>query len=160
MSIIPFYLRRPAAILKIPNAIARGLTVEGFIRELKVTTGTYRRIIMLSDWRSVSNIVVRKEVLKYVRKDRIPSMKLVADVEWDLSQEYMYKCKVWSETRPGEPMTERGVCILSDKPITPSQIESEVYSRWGEWEKYSAESLKRVQLVEAYHKIPSPLAED
>jgi hypothetical protein len=153
MALIPSYLRRPAAILRIPEAMARGLTVEGFIRELKSAGASYRRTLMLSDWRSVLGIEAKKDLFKYVRKDRIPTMGVVADVEWELSSEYMYKCKTWSRLRPDEPLTERFVNIMSDKPLTPAEIEQQVYSRWGEWERYSAEELKEVRVWAAFHKI-------
>jgi hypothetical protein len=160
MAIIPVFVRRPVAILKIPQAIAQGLTVSGFIRQLQDVGLSYRRTLMLADWRSQAGIEAKKDVIKYVRKDRLPSMRAIADVEWELSQEYMYKAKVWSQLRAGEPLTERLVNIMSDMPLTPTEIESQIYERWGEWEKYSAEALKRVQVVGAYHRIPSPLSEE
>jgi len=153
MAIIPFYLRRPSAILKMPEAILRGLTVEGFIRELKSVGFSYRRTLMLSDWRSVANIKAKEGLLRYVRKDRLPSVKSIADVEWRFSQEYMYLVNTWSRLRPDEPLTSRRVNIMSDVPLTPTEIEEQVYSRWGEWERYSAEKLERVQVWTAYHKI-------
>lgn len=160
MSLIPTSLRRPSAILKIPEAIARGLTVEGFIRELKAVGLSYRRTLMLADWRSAANIETKKNLLKYVRKDRIPTARVVADVEWALSKEYMYKANTWSRLRPDEPLTERFVNIMSNVPMTPAEIEQQVYSRWGEWERYSAEKLERVQVIAAFHKVPSPLEEE
>lgn len=154
MALLPLFLRRPSAILKMPEAIARGLTVEGFIRELKSVGASYRRTLMLADWRSVANIEARKDLIKYVRKDRIPSARLVADVEWELSSEYMYKVKTWSRLRPDEPLTERFVNLMSDRALTPTEIEQQVESQWGEWERYSAEELKEVRVWAAYHKIP------
>ena len=153
MSLLPSYLRRPAALLQMPAAMARGLTIEGFIRELRGTFGTYRRQLMLSDWRSVNNIEARKDVVKYIRKDRLPSMKAVADVEWEMSQEYMYKVHTWSQKQPGEPLTERFVNIMSDKLLTPAQVLEEVSERWGEWEKYENEELKRATVVGVYHRV-------
>jgi hypothetical protein len=47
--------------------------------------------------------------------------------------------------------------VMSDKLLTPFEIEAQVYSRWGEWEKYEGEALKRIQVVGVYHKIGSPL---
>jgi len=154
MAIIPTYLRRPSAILQIPSAIARGLTPTAFIKELKAAGLSYRRTLMLADWRSVAGIEAKKDLIKYVRKDRLPSMRAIADVEWELSAEYMYKANVWSRLTPDSPLTERFVNIMSDKPLTPAQMEAEVYERWGEWERYSAEELKAVKVVAAYHKIP------
>ena len=160
MALLPSYLRRPTAILKMPEAILRGLTPTAFIRELKDLGLSYRRTLMLADWRSVSGIEAKKDVIKYVRKDRMPSIRSVADVEWEMSKEYMYKVKAWSQTRPDEPLTERFVNITSDKLLTPAQIEQQVYGRWGEWERYEGETLKRVQVVGVYHKIETPLSED
>jgi len=155
MAIIPFYLRRPEAILRIPDAIARGLSAEGFIRELKSVGASYRRTLMLSDWRSVSNIKVKEGLLRYVRKDRLPATKAIADVEWNFSQEYMYVANTWSRIRPDEPLISRRVNLMSDVALTPAEIEEQIYFRWteGVWEKYIAEKLERVQVFSAYHKI-------
>lgn len=153
MALLPSYLRRPAALLEMAAAMARGLTVEGFINELKGTIGTYRRQVMLADWRSVNNIEARKDVVKYVRKDRLPSMKVVADVEWEMSQEYMYKCKVWSQKTPGEPLTERFVNIMNDRLVSTGTVEEMVRERWGEWEKYEHEEIKKVEVVGIYHRV-------
>ena len=157
MALLPNYLRRPAAILKMKDAIDRGLNIEGFIRELKVTIGTYRRTNMLADWRSVNNIEARKDLVKYVRKDRLPSMHIMADVEWELSGEYMYKVSAWTQTRPDEPLTSRFVSIISDKLLTLGEVEQQIFSKWGQWENYLTESLKSIQVVEILHRIPSPL---
>lgn len=153
MALLPFYLRRPATILQMPAAMARGLTVEGFIRELRGTLGTYRRQLMLADWRSVNNIEAKKDVVKYTRKDRLPSMRVVADVEWEMSQEYMYKCKVWSQKAPGEPLTERFVNIMNDRLIRTGTVEAMVHERWGEWEKYENEEIKKIEVVGIYHRV-------
>lgn len=160
MPLLPFYLRRPAAILKMPEAIARGLTVTGFIRDLDRSIGTYRRTLMLADWRSQANIEAKKDLIKYVRKDRLPSMNVIADVEWEFhkNMEYMYKIKVWTQLRPDEPLTERFANLMSDKPLTPAQIEQQAISIWGEKEQYLQEQLKRVELIGAYKGIP--IAED
>jgi len=160
MAIIPFYLRRPSAILKLPEIIARGLTPTAFIKELTSLGLSYRRTLMLADFRSIANIEAKKGLFKYVRKDRLPSIRVIADVEWELSNEYMYKVKTWSQLKPDEPLTERFVNIMSDKLLTPAEIEQQVYSRWGEWEMYAAEKLKRIEPVGVYHKIPSPLEEE
>ena len=166
MALIPTYLRRPSAILKIPEAIARGLTVEGFIRELKEAGLTYRRTLMLADWRSVSGIEAKKDVVKYIRKDRMPSMRAVADVEWNMSEEYMYKVKCWVRVEPDEPLRERFANYMSDKLLTPAQLEKPFYEKWSRTEKYEKEILERIQLIGIYHRVeyleeptPSPFTE-
>jgi hypothetical protein len=160
MALIPLFLRRPTAILKIPDAIARGLTPTAFIKELMAEGLSYRRTLMLADWRSVAGIEAKKDVAKYVRKDRVPTMRVMADVEWELSKEYMYKVKTWSRTSPDEPLTERFVNLPSDKLLTPREIEQQVGERWGEWERYAPERLERLTVVGYFHRIESPLEED
>lgn len=155
MSLIEAFLRRPTAILKMPEMIAQGLSAEGIIKALKEQGLSYRRTVMLGDIRSVKGIEAKKDAMKYVRKDRIPSMRAMADVEWDISEEYMYKVKVRARTSPDEPLTERFVTILSDNPLTPRQVEQQVMSRWGEWEKYSPERIEGLTVTGAYHRIES-----
>lgn len=156
---IPSYLKRSAAILKMPDAIARGLSASGFIKELKAEGISYRRTNMLADWRSVAGIEAKKDVVKYVRRDRRPSVKAIADVEWELSKEFMYKVKVTVQTEPDKPLTERFVNIMHDRLLTPTLIEAQVYSQWGEWERYRGETIKKLQIVGVYHRIESPLEE-
>jgi len=159
MSLIPFYLPRVVAIQKIPEAIARGLTVSGFIRELKAAGLSYRRTLMLADWRSAANIEARKDVIKYVRRDRYPTAKEYAETEWPWREEWAYKLRVRTILLPGKSITEHFVIIESDKPLTCAEMEQQVYSRWGEWEHYEPELLTGVQRVAAYHRMPSPLEE-
>lgn len=66
----------------------------------------------------------------------------------------MYVANVWSRLRPDEPLIKRSVNLMSDKPLTPAEIEQQIYSQWGEWEKYAAEELKEVRVWSAYHRIP------
>jgi len=160
MAIIEAFLRRPVAILKMPDAIKRGLSVEGFIRELKSLGLSYRHTNMLADWRSVAGIEARKDVIKYVRKDRVPSPKLMADVEWSYSKEYIYRVNTWSRTRPDEPLVQRTVTLLSDKPLTPKEAEEEIYTKWGAWERYMPEHLERAEVGAIYHKIPSAIEKE
>jgi len=153
MALLPFYLRRPAAILKMPEAMARGLTVEGFIRELRNTIGTYRRQLMLADWRSVNNIEARKDVVKYTRKDRMPSMRVVADVEWDMSKEFMYKLSVKSMAGPGQPMEEKFVNVMHDKLLPRGQVEALAREMMAAQSPKEMQAVQRVELVGIYHRV-------
>ncbi|GAI63950.1 unnamed protein product [marine sediment metagenome] len=77
----------------------------------------------------------------------------MAAVTWETSKEYMYKVKVQSVLRIGESITERFVNIMSDVPMTPAMIETEVKERWGEWEKYTAEEITGLQVWSAVRKV-------
>lgn len=166
MAKTPYSIRRAAAILKIPNAIERGLTPSAFIRELREAGLSYRRTLMFSDWRNVLGTEARKDVIKYVRRDRHLSIRSMADVDWLMSADYMYKVKVWTRTRPDEPLQERFVNIMHDKPLSPTAIIQELYSRWSSYEKYMPEQIEKTELVGAWHKVepleeptPSPFME-
>lgn len=153
MALLSSFLRRPAAIMKMPAAMASGMSANAFLRSLKLSTGGYTRTKLLSDWRSVGAIEARKDAFKYVRKDRRPSMKSMADVEWEMSQEYMFKVRAKFRTGPDEPIQERFINIPSDRPMTPAEVEAEVFDRWSDWEKYQGEELESANVVAGYHRI-------
>lgn len=157
MAFIAFGLRRAIAIRLIPKAFKGGLSASSFIGQLRLKGLTYRRGTMLSDWRTVNQIEAKKDVLKYIRKDRLPSVASMADVEWAYDKEYIYKAKTWSRIHPGEPLTERMVTFTSDRPLTPRQVEEQIATKWSAWERYIPEKVERIQTVSAYHRIESPL---
>ncbi len=165
MATIASYLKRPTAIMRMPQAIAKGLTPTKFLSQLKLQGLGYRKQRFLADWRNVSGTEKRKDALKFVRRDRRPPMALIADVDWNMSQEYMYKVRAFVRTQPGEPLTERMVNIPSDRPLTPSEVEAEVYDRWTDEEKYQGETIERAQVVAGWHYVeddlgaPSPFLE-
>jgi len=153
MSILDKYLRRSAAIMAMPEAILSGMSASAFLSKIKFTTGGYQRQRFLADWRSVAGIEARKDAFKFVRRDRRPPMSALADVEWELESEYMYKTRVFVRTSAGEPLQERFVNIPSDRQLTPGEIEQEVEARWDDKWKYEGESLERVQATAGYHRV-------
>lgn len=157
MAIIPSYLRRPTAIMKMPQAIAKGLTSTKFLAQLKVQGLGYRKQRFLADWHNVAGTEKRKDAFKYVRRDRRPPMAALADVDWEMSQEYMYKVRAFVRTSPGEPLTERMVNIPSDRALTPAEVEAEVEERWTDDEKYEGETLERAQVVAGWHHVEDAL---
>jgi len=160
MAGIATYLKRPTAIMKMPQAIAQGFTATKFLSVLRAQGLGYRKQRFLADWRSVSGIEKRKDAFKYVRKDRRPSIKSMADVEWEMSQEYMFKVRAQYRTAPDEPIQERFVNIPSDRPLTPAEVEAEVFDRWNDWEKYAGEELEAANVVAGYHRIDELEPED
>jgi len=142
------------------DALAKGLSANSYLRKIKLTTGGYTRTKFLADWRSVGAIEARKDAFKYVRKDRRPSMKSMADVEWEMSQEYMFKVRAKFRTSPDEPIQERFVNIPSDRPMTPAEVEAEVFDRWNDWERYAGEELESANVVAGYHRIEELEPED
>jgi hypothetical protein len=157
MPLIALGLRRAIAIKLIPKAFKSGLSASSFIQQLRLKGLSYRRTNMFADWRTVNNIEAKKDVLKYIRKDRIPSIKSMADVEWGYDKEYVYKANTWSRIHPDDPLTERMVTLQSDIPLTPRQVEEQIEFKWKEWEKYFPEKVERIQPVSVYHILPSPL---
>lgn len=160
MAYVPSYLRRSVAILKMPAAIARGMSATKFLQSLRLTTGGYQKQRFLGDWRSVAGIEKRKDAFKFVRRDRRPPMSAIADVEWELDEEYMYKVRVFTRTSPDAKLEERFVNIPSDRPLSPEEQEAEVERRWEDDWKYLDETLERAQAVAGYHRVQGPDMED
>lgn len=146
-------IERAEVIARMRIAQREGLSASRFIKTMKSVGLSYRHTDMLSDWRSVGQLEKKEGLLRYVRKDYYPKHKAMANVEWEMSQEYMYKVKVRSRIRPDEPDIERFVNITSDIPLTPEMVEAEVQERWGEWERYSVEELTGLQVWSAVHKV-------
>lgn len=145
-------VKRAAVIGLMRGAFRRGQSAGSFIRAMRAKGLTYRRTDMLSDWRSVNELERKAGAMRFVRRDYYPTEKAMAEVEWSLSQEYMYKVKVESRLRPGEPVTERFVNIMSDTPLTPSMVEQTVTEKWSDWEDYTAESIEKMVVWTAVHR--------
>ena len=135
------------------EAIKIGQSRTAFIRNMVQQGLTYRRSDMIADFKAIAELSDKEGKLRFVARDRLPAEKTLAAVEWALSSEYMYKVKVLSQTKSDEPILERFVNILSDKPLTPTQIEQQVIERWGEWENYQGEAIKELQAWTAYKKV-------
>lgn len=146
-------IMRAEVIGRMRGALREGLSASRFIADMREVGLSYRRTDMLADWRSVNELERKEGAVRYVRKDRYPTEKTIASVEWAISREYMYKVKVQSVVRIGEPITERFVNIMSDVPLTPAMIEAEVEERWGEWEKYAPELITGLQPWSAVRKV-------
>lgn len=146
-------VKRAEVIARMRKAFRAGLSASKFITKMREAGLTYRRTDMLADWRSVNELERKEGAARYIRKDRYPTEKTIAMVEWAISKEYMYKVKVLSRLKPDEPITERFVNIMSDVPMTPAMVEAEVGERWGEWEKYAAEEITALQTWSAVRKV-------
>lgn len=135
---------RAAAQIIIRAAAKEGLTAAETIRRLTDRGLTYRRTNMLADWRSHSNVTKKEGLLRFVRKDRLPTAEIARVEGWDMSREFMYKVRVQQRLRPGEPITERFINIMSDRPLTPGEIESQVQRDWGKMYPQQREPLEGV----------------
>jgi len=144
---------RAETIARMRIALRKGLSASRFIKDMRAVGLSYRRTDMLSDWRSVGQVEKKEGLLRYIRKDRYPTEATIAAVDWQVSHEYMYKVKVQSVVRVGEPITERFVNIMSDVSLTPGMLEAEVEKQWSEWERYAAEEITMIQPWSAVHKI-------
>lgn len=144
---------RAEVIARARGYVREGVSAGRWIRDMRELGLTYRRTDMLADYRNVLHIETKKDALKYVRKDRYPTEKVMASVTWALSKEFMYVVKVRSVLKLGEPVTERNINILSDVPMTPTMVEAEVEERWGEWEKYAAELIVGLQAWTAVRRV-------
>ncbi|MBA7618119.1 hypothetical protein ES703_25440 [subsurface metagenome] len=129
-------LKRAQVIGLMRGAFRRGQSATSFLWDMRERGLSYRRTDMLSDWRSINELESKADLLRYVRKDYYPTEKTIAQVDFALSHEYMYKVKVQTRLKPDEPLTERFVNIMADEPQTPAQIEELAWrmmeARYGE----------------------------
>lgn len=144
---------RSAFIAKARKAYREGLSASRFIEQMRGEGLTYRRTEMLSDWRTVNELEKKAGALRFVRRDYYPTEKSIAQVEWQLSREYMYKVQVHVRTRPDEPIETKFINIMSDKPITPRQVEEETYLMFERLEAYQPQELVQVTPYEAVQRV-------
>jgi len=133
-------------------AFRKKQSVSSFREDMRRKGLSYRWTTMLSDWRTVNQIEAKKGLMRFVRKDRYPTKLAIAEVDWMLSQEYMYTVKVQSRLRPDEPQVERFVNLMSDEPMTGAMIEQGVTEKWAEWEDYTAEAIEKIIPWSAAHR--------
>lgn len=143
---------RAEVIARMRGAISEGLSASRFIRDMKEVGLSYRRTNMLADWRRETGAKEKAGLLRYVRRDRYPTTKVMAGLAPEASREFLYKIKVHSVIQAGEPFTERFVNIMSDVPLTPTMIEEEVVKQWREWERYKAEEISGLQVWSVFKK--------
>lgn len=145
-------LKRAQVVALMRGAFRRGQSATSFIWDMRERGLSYRRTDMLFDWRSINELEVKEGLLRFVRKDYYPTEKTIAQVDFNISQEYMYKAKVQSRLRPDEPIKERFVNIMSDVPLTPAMVEQAIIEKWSEWEEYTAEAIEQIQAWSAVHR--------
>lgn len=124
---------RATAQLLIRAAAGQKLSAAETIRRLKAKGLAYRRTDMLTDIRNHSSIKKKEGLLRYVRKDYTPTAQIAQVKDWALSREFMFNVRVRTRLSPGEPITDRFVNIMSDRPMTPREMETEIKKLWGQW---------------------------
>ncbi len=145
--------KRSEVILRAKQAFKKGLSATSFIVDMKSRGLSYRRTDMLSDWRSVNELERKAEAFKYVRRDYFPTTKVMAQVEWEMEHEFMYKLKVQSRLEPGEPLTERFVNISSDTPMTREMVEQQAWEMIQEQSPDKRKMIVGVSAVTAIQRI-------
>lgn len=146
-------IKRSTVIGLMRGAFRRGQSASSFIWDMRERGLGYRRTDMLSDWRTVNELEKKKGLMRFIRKDYYPAKQQMAEVEWALSKEYMYKVKVQSRLKPDVPITERFVNIMADTPMTSAMVEQAVIEKWSEWEDYTAEAIEKIDVWTAVHRI-------
>lgn len=143
-------LKRAQVIGLMRGAFRRGQSATSFLWDMRERGLSYRRTDMLSDWRSINELEAKADLLRYVRKDYYPTEKTIAQVDFALSKEYMYKVKVQTRLKPDEPLTERFVNIMQDEPLTPARIEE---LAWRMMELRYGEIVSQVEKITAWTAV-------
>lgn len=145
--------KRAEVILRAKGAFQQGLSASSFLADMKRQGLSYRRTDMLSDWRSVNELERKAEAFKYVRKDYFPSVKSIAQVDWDMAHEFMYKLKVQAQREPGQPLTEAYINIESDIPLTREMVEAKAWEMIGEQSPDKQKQVKRIIGTTAVQRV-------
>ena len=144
---------RAEVIARMRGAFAEGLSASRFIRDMREAGLSYRRTDMLADYRSVGQIEQKKDLLRYVRKDRYPTEAVIATTTWAISKEFMYVVRVKTQLSPDQPVIEHNVNIQSDVPLTPAMVEAMVIEERAKEEKYFGEILLEAQPWTAIRRV-------
>lgn len=147
-------IERAIVIAKMRKAYRVGQSASSFLYDMRAEGLSYRRTDMLADWRSVNEIEAKKGRLAFVRKDYRPTRKVIAEVDWKISTEFMYNVKVRSQISPDEPITERFVNVMQDKPLTPAEIEQ---LAWSVIQEQSPDKIRQVVGVTAWSAVERTL---
>lgn len=132
---------RAEVIARMRGAFRKGLSVSRFIADMREAGLGYRRTDMMADWRSVSGLEVKEGLMRYIRKDRYPTERVIATTPWMLSKEYMYVVRVKTQLKPDDPVITHNVNIQSDVPMTVAMVEARVIEERAKEEKYFGEIL-------------------
>ena len=145
-------IERAIAKAKMPAAIRAGQSVTGFIAQMRKEGLSYDVKAMQKDYRSAAKTIQVEGALQKLTPSQRPSAKTMAEVEWNLSREYLYKVKVMVAVKGQTKPKERFVNILSDVKLSMRQIEREVREKWRHWEDYGREVIATVTPWTAYHR--------
>lgn len=143
-------IKRAAAIPYMRRAVAKGQSRASFLRELSAKGLTYRKTTMLADWRSEANVEAKKGLMKYVRKDRIPTKAIIAEVAYKLPKEYMYVVNIYSQKHPDEPIVMSEKVIHYDELLTPERVEAVTYEQI---KKQSPKKIEEIVSVTAFEVL-------
>ena len=113
---------------------------------------TYRRADMLSDWSDVRSEVQNVTRYKSLAAGEIPPVTEIGSLKFTQPHKYYYRLRTEAETVRGGPLVERFVTVASEKPLTLSEITSQVSRKWPGYEYGKAERLKKMELVAALHR--------
>ena len=145
--------KRAEVNLRAKAAFQQGQSASSFLADMKRRGLSYRRTDMLADFRSVNEIERKADAFKYVRKDYYPTVKSIAQVDWDMSHEFLYKLKVQSRLEPGQPLTERFINIESDIPLTREMVEAQAWEMIGEQSPDKQKQVVRILGTLAVQKV-------
>ena len=146
-------VERAELLLLMKKAFRAKQSVTSLYWELRAKGRVIRKTDFFRDFAVVNELEQKAGRMRFVRKDRVASRADMVDMPWEkMSAEYMYKVKVQSRLRPGEPQVERFVNLMSDVPMTAGMITQGVIEKWAEWEDYTAETIEQIIPWTAVHR--------
>lgn len=122
-------IRRAELKLLMKGAFAEGLSFNAFERQQRAIEPCPRRTLMLADWRSALSLKKKKGLLRYVKKNLLPTAAMQAKSWEKMTTQYMYTVRIQARRTPTGEIKSDFRNIGSDVPLTPAQVEAEMWQR-------------------------------
>ena len=112
--------RRSIGRSMIPKLQAKGFSTPKALSWLKEHKGSYRKTDFLSDWRQYLGIARKKDALKHVRKDYLPTSRVMEKTYDIMSAKYKATYKVFATNIETGQEQNYHISIVSDKRLKMS----------------------------------------
>lgn len=140
---------RAELVAKMRIAFKAGKSFNRFYTTEKAKKSVYGRSPMLRDWANINQLVQQEGRARFIRKGYVPAENTAQIRKWDMSAEWMYKVRSVRVLKKGDTPEITFINIMSDKPLTVSEIVQEAFERSfkqsppksGEERKFSLESV-------------------
>lgn len=117
-------IARAAFNAALPSFVRGGLSANAAIREFKsMGMKTFRRKDMLAMFRQQTGIAKMENVVKFIRKEFLPSKDVMVVASTPMKREYLYKMELDVYDDDGNFLETKYTSLMNDELMTPSDLE-------------------------------------